>query len=65
MIKRSNNFFYIENSLSHQNRFENHAFKHVNKKFKLQKFNYYDFSYASSLIVSESCLNDTINEDQN
>jgi len=39
MIKRSDNFFHIKNSLSHQNRSENHAFKHVNEKFKLQEFN--------------------------
>ncbi len=39
MIKRSDNFFHTENSLSHQNRSENHAFKHADEKFKLQEFN--------------------------
>ncbi len=39
MIKRSNNFFHIKNSSSHQNKFENHAFKHADEKFKLQEFN--------------------------
>ena len=39
MIERSNNFFHTENSSSHQNRFENHAFKHADEKFKLQEFN--------------------------
>ncbi len=39
MIERSNNFFHTENSSSHQNRSENHAFKHADEKFKLQEFN--------------------------
>jgi hypothetical protein len=39
MIERSDNFFHIENSSSHQNRSENHAFKHADEKFKLQEFN--------------------------
>jgi len=39
MIERSDNFFYIENSSFHQNRSENHAFKHANEKFELQEFN--------------------------
>ncbi len=39
MIKRSNNFSHTENSSSHQNRSENHAFKHADEKFKLQEFN--------------------------
>jgi len=39
MIKRSDNFFHIENSSSHQNRSENHAFEHADEKFKLQEFN--------------------------
>ena len=39
MIKRSNNFSYTENSLFHQNRSENHTFKHADKKFKSQEFN--------------------------
>ena len=39
MIERSNNFFYTENLSFHQNRFENHTFKHVNEKFELQEFN--------------------------
>ncbi len=39
MIKRSNNFFYIENLSFYQNRSENHAFKHADEKFKLQEFN--------------------------
>ncbi len=38
-IKRSNNFSYTENSSFYQNRFENHAFKHADEKFKLQEFN--------------------------
>ncbi len=39
MIKRSNNFFHTENSSFHQNRSENHAFKHADEKFKSQEFN--------------------------
>ena len=39
MIERSNNFFHTENSSSHQNRSENHAFKHADEKFELQEFN--------------------------
>ena len=39
MIKRSDNFSHIENSLSYQNRSENHAFKHADEKFKSQEFN--------------------------
>ncbi len=38
-IERSNNFFHTENSSFHQNRSENHAFKHANEKFELQEFN--------------------------
>jgi len=39
MIKRNDNFFHIENLSSHQNRFEIHAFKHADEKFKSQEFN--------------------------
>ena len=39
MIKRSDNFSHTKNSSSCQNRFENHAFKHADEKFKLQEFN--------------------------
>ncbi len=39
MIKRSDNFFHTENSSFHQNRSENHAFNHADKKFKSQEFN--------------------------
>ncbi len=52
MIKRSNNFFYTENSSSHQNRSKNHAFKHANEKFKLQEFNE-QTNYISWWSVSE------------
>ncbi len=34
MIERSNNFSHTENSSSHQNRSENHAFKHADEKFE-------------------------------
>ncbi len=34
MIERSNNFFHTENSSSHQNRSENHAFEYADEKFK-------------------------------
>jgi len=39
MIKRSDNFFHIENLSSHQNRSENHAFEHADEKLELQEFN--------------------------
>jgi len=39
MIERSDNFSHTENSSSHQNRSENHAFKHADEKFKSQEFN--------------------------
>jgi len=39
MIERSDNFFHTENSSFHQNRSENHAFKHADEKFKLQESN--------------------------
>ena len=39
MIKRSDNFSHTENSSSHQNKSENHAFKHADEKFKLQESN--------------------------
>ncbi len=39
MIERSDNFSLTENSSFHQNRSENHAFKHADEKFKLQEFN--------------------------
>ncbi len=39
MIERSDNFSYTENLSFHQNRFENHAFKHADEKFKLQESN--------------------------
>ncbi len=39
MIERNDNFFHTENLLSHQNKSENHSFKHADKKFKLQEFN--------------------------
>ncbi len=39
MIERSDNFFHIKNSSSHQKRSENHTFKHADEKFKLQEFN--------------------------
>ncbi len=38
-IERSDNFFHTENSSFHQNRSENHAFKHANEKFESQEFN--------------------------
>ncbi len=39
MIERSDNFFHTENSSFHQNRSENHAFKHADEKFESQEFN--------------------------
>ncbi len=39
MIERSDNFSHIENSSFHQNRSENHAFEHADKKFKSQESN--------------------------
>ncbi len=38
-IERSDNFSYTENSSSHQNRFENHAFDHADEKFKSRESN--------------------------
>ncbi len=54
MIKRSDNFFHTENSSSHQNRSENHAFKHANEKFKLQEFNE-QINHISWWLISEVC----------
>jgi len=52
MIKRSNNFFHTENSSFHQNRFENHIFKHADEKFELQEFNK-QTNYISQRSASE------------
>ncbi len=38
-IERSNNFSHTENSSSHQNRSENHAFEHADEKFKSRESN--------------------------
>ncbi len=38
-IERSDNFSHTENSSSHQNRPENHAFKHADEKFKSRESN--------------------------
>ncbi len=54
IIERSNNFFHIENSSFHQNRSENHAFKHADEKFKLQEFNE-QTNHISWWSVSEVC----------